>query len=119
MLITTTILAGAAVGAALVTGARVFGLRRIVKHSTKADVLFTGGIGFALAGTLAGMATALVAGLMMALVLSALKVLYRAYDALCNGWVTLESAKPVPAGADASEFDAQGNWVYNNEGYTA
>lgn len=118
MLLTTTILAGAAVGAALVTGARVFGLRRIVKHSTKADVLFTGGIGFVLAGTLAGMATALVAGLMMAVVLSVLKALYGAHDVLHRGWVSLQDDKPVPAGADPSEYDAHGNWVYNNEGYT-
>lgn len=111
MFTTITILAVASVGAALVTGARVIGLKRIVKHSTKADVAFTAGIGFVLAGTLTGLATAIVAGLIMALVLSVLKAAYKVSDRVSGAW-DWATAKPVYA----DEINA-GGWVYNQAPY--
>lgn len=85
MIGTITLLAGASVAAVMVTGARVVGLRTMVKHSTKLDVGFTALAGFALAGTITGLATAIVAGLMMALVLSVLKWVYGTVDAVQRG----------------------------------
>lgn len=84
MIGTITILAAASVAATLVTGARVVGLRRIVEHSTKVDVIFTAVIGFCLAGTITGLAAAILAGLFMALVLTVLKVMYRGCDGALN-----------------------------------
>lgn len=107
MLTTICVLAGVTTAAALVTGARVMGLRRMVKHSTKVDVAFTAGAGFLLAGTLTGLATGILAGLCMALVLSLLKLLYRAVDRLSAG---------VQAVKD--EFTADGVWEYNQDVYT-
>lgn len=109
MLGTIAILATASVGAAIVTGARVFGLRRIVKHSTKADVAFTAGIGFALAGTLTGLATAIVAGLMMAVVLTVLKPVVATVD-----WFTAGARGVKKHYAD--EYNENG-WVYNQAPY--
>lgn len=85
MFTTIAVLATATCAAALVTGSRVFGLKKIVKHSTKADVAFTAGTAFVLAGTLTGLATAIVAGLLMALTLSVLKTLFGWGDALKRG----------------------------------
>jgi hypothetical protein len=82
MISTIALLAGCTVAATLVTGARVFGLRKITKHATKVDVAFTAGAAFAFAGTLTGFAAAILAGLFMALVLSALKAMYAAKDAM-------------------------------------
>ena len=82
MISTIALLAGCTVAATLITGARVFGLRRITEHSTKVDVVFTAGAAFAFAGTLTGFAAAILAGLFMALILSALKAMYKAADAL-------------------------------------
>jgi hypothetical protein len=104
MLTTVSVLAIASVGAAIVTGARVFGLRRMAKHSTATDVVFTGGVAFVLAGTLAGMATAIVAGLIMALFLTALKSLYRLTDRVSETYTNL--CQPAPASADS-------DWEYN------
>ncbi len=110
MLTSIAILGAASVGAALVTGARVFGLRRIVKHSTKTDVAFTAGIGLCLAGTITGLATAIVAGLMMALVLTLLKSSYKAVDRLT---AALNKAKETTFG---DEHNANG-WIYNQAPY--
>lgn len=85
MFTTIAVLATATCAAALVTGSRVFGLKKIVKHSTKADVAFTAGTAFVLAGTLTGLATAIVAGLLMALTLSFLKTIFGWGDALKRG----------------------------------
>jgi hypothetical protein len=103
MLTTVSVLAVASVGAAIVTGARVFGLRRMAKHSTATDVVFTGGVAFVLAGTLAGMATAIVAGLIMALFLTALKSLYRLTDRVIETYTDM--CQPT-----VSEND---DWEYN------
>ena len=82
MISTIALLAGCTVAATLVTGARVFGLRRITEHSTKVDVAFTAVAAFAFAGTLTGFAAAILAGLFMAIILSALKAMYKAKDAV-------------------------------------
>jgi len=118
MLTTISVLASATCAAALVTGSRVFGLRKIVKHSTKTDVAFTAGAGFLLAGTLSGLATAIVAGLMMALVLSILKFFINLYDNVVNG--LREVRKPtIPEWADPTEYDSNGQWVYNQAPYVS
>jgi hypothetical protein len=112
MLTTIALLAGTSVAAVLVTGARCIGLRRIVKHSTKTDVAFTAGTAFVLGGTLTGIATAILAGLMMALVLSALKALY----ALKDRATAVVSAVSTPV-YDDNDVDQYGNWKYNQAPY--
>lgn len=115
MFTTIAVLATASVGAALVTGSRIFGLKRLVKHSNKVDVGFTAGIGFVLAGTLTGLATAIVAGLMMALVLTLLKPVVRTVEAAQRGWEAVKADR-MADGID-DEHDADGNWIYNKEPY--
>lgn len=113
MLTTITLLAGVSVAAVLVTGSRVLGLRRMVKHSTKVDVAFTIGAGVALAGTLTGIATAILAGLFMALALTVLKVLYGLVDRCGDAIAVLRGeAEPMD-----DEHDAKGNWIYNQAPY--
>lgn len=111
-MLTITVLAGATCAAALITGARVFTMRKLVQHSTKTDVLFTGVVAFGLAGTLTGLAAAIIAGLMMAVVLSALKCLYGLADAAQEAWQGVKHpSKPAPAGME-DEY-VNGVWIYN------
>lgn len=118
MFATISILAVASVGAAMVTGSRVIGLRRLVKHSNKVDVAFTAGVGFVLAGTLTGLATAIVAGLFMALLLSVLRLCYRATDAVkaaAGGIQERRANNPTYVYGD--EINMDGAWVYNQAPY--
>lgn len=110
MLGTIVLLSGASVAAFLVTGARIAGLRRLVRHSTKVDVAFTAAIGFGLAGTLTGLAAAIIAGLMMALVLTVLKSVYRLTDAVQRGYGAMRKS-------DDPEYTADGEWIYNQVPY--
>jgi len=92
----------ATVAAVLVTGHRVVGIKTIVKHATIVDVAFTVAMAVAFAGTITGLMVAIMAGLVMALFLSAL------------GWAQDKMSKT--ANSD-SEFDADGNWIYNQAPY--
>lgn len=101
MLTTALFVAGATCAGALFTASRVFGFKRLVKHATAVDVSFTVLVCILMAGTLTGMATAILAGLMMACIMSFCK---KAND-------MLDRAKgPV------SEFN-KGGWVYNQAPY--
>jgi hypothetical protein len=91
------------VAAVLVTLHRVVGIKRILRHATLVDVAFTVGMTIMFAGTLTGMLVAVLAGLIMALVLSVGRVLMKFGDS-------------TTASTD-SEFDAQGNWIYNKAPY--
>lgn len=100
--------------ACLVTLHRVVGMQRILRHATVVDVAFTLGLAVFLAGTLTGALVALLGGLIMAVTLTCLKRLQAVAEPLRKPVV----AKPViPAGADASEFDAMGRWAYNSAPY--
>lgn len=92
-------LSAATTAAALVTGQRVFGFKRMVQHSTITDCVFTAGVALLFVGTLGGTLVAVLAGLMMALFLTACKLVAKAV----NG---------VKAKTD-DEHDEQGNWVYD------
>lgn len=112
--IATSLLFGAvSVGACLVTASRVFGLRRIVKHSTKADVAFTAGSAFLLAGTLTGVTAAIMGGLMMALVLSVLRGIYRVSDRVQAGFDEMQRQR---ATVYPEEHNSEG-WIYNQAPY--
>jgi len=65
---------GLTAAAALITTARVLGIKRMIKHSTLVDATVTVGLGAALMGTATGMLTAIIAGLIVALTLSVAKV---------------------------------------------
>ena len=95
----------ATVAAVLVTGARVVGVKRLIKHATLVDVTFTVGMAVAFAGTLTGLLVAIMAGLMMAVLLSGLQYLSRFADKF--------QRKQDPA----SEFTADGQWIYNQAPY--
>lgn len=102
-------IAGAAVAtvaAALVTGSRVVGFRRILKNATLVDVVFTVGMGVAFAGTLTGLLVAIAAGLLMAVFLTGAKKCLQVWDAFKGRG---------PAAND--EFDANGVWIYNKAPY--
>lgn len=109
-------MAAVSVAACLVTLSRVVGWRRILKHATTVDVAFTIGLAAFLAGTMTGALTAVLAGLMMALVLTALRKLVAACEAGIERAKASSPAYPVPAGADPSEYNAQG-WIYNQAPY--
>lgn len=68
------IASGATVAATLITGGRVFGYKRIAKNATLIDVVFTALMLVLFAGTLTGMLVAILSGLLMALILSGMKV---------------------------------------------
>lgn len=104
------------VAACLVTLSRVVGWRRILRHATVVDVAFTVGLAMFLAGTMTGALTAVLAGLMMALVLTALRKLVAFSGALRERVEPSEPGYPVPAGADPSEYNAHG-WIYNQAPY--
>lgn len=117
MLTSIIVLSTVTVGAVLVTGSRVFGLRRIVKHSTKADVAVTVGAGFLLGGTITGLAVAITAGLMFALVMSVMKSFYGCTDSLTDalkGACAPQVETPV---YDDNGVDQHGNWMYNQAPY--
>ena len=99
-------IAGAAVatvGAVLVTGHRVIGIKRMVKHATLVDVTFTVGMAIAFAGTLTGLLVAIVAGLIMAVVLSAAQKLQTLYERRT-------------ASEPQDEYN-EGGWIYNQAPY--
>jgi hypothetical protein len=114
MLTSIIVLSTVTVGAVLVTGSRVLGLRRIVKHSTKADVAVTVGTGFLLGGTITGLAVAITAGLMFALVMSVLKLAYAAKDRATSLVTDIVGDQPV---YDDNGVDQHGNWMYNQAPY--
>jgi hypothetical protein len=91
----------ATVAASMITLGRVIGYRRMFKHATLVDVAFTVLMVLIFAGTLTGMLVAIVAGLMMALVLSAGRYLLRFFEQTENN----------------SEFTASGEWIYNTKPY--
>jgi len=100
-------LAAATTAAALVTGSRVFGFKRMVKHATVTDCLFTGGAALLFVGTLGGTLVAVLAGLMMALFLSA-----------CN-WV-IRAVEGVKTKTNSKVYDDEhdeGGWTYNQAPY--
>lgn len=90
------------VAAVLVTGHRVVGIRRILQHPTLVDVGFSVAMVVAFAGTLTGMLVAIIAGLLMALVLSAGRYLLRFER---------------PTTARDSEYNDKGEWLYNTAPY--
>ena len=61
------------VGGCLLTLTRVIGWRKVLRHATAIDVIFTILLSFILAGTLTGILIALLAGLVMAGFLSVAK----------------------------------------------
>lgn len=76
------LMALAAVAATLLTLIRIVGWRRVLRHATLIDVVFTVVICFALAGTLTGLLIGIVAGLVMAGALSVAKALVSRVEAL-------------------------------------
>ena len=114
-------MAAVSVAAFLVTLSRVVGWRRILKHATIVDVVFTIGIGFAFMGTLTGMLVAVLGGLIMALTLTCIKRVVNTAAPLAEQIKTAKQGmgrKPaVPEGADQSEYTADGNWIYNEAPY--
>ena len=120
MLTTIFVLAGATVAATLVTVSRAIGLRRVVRHATAFDIVFTILAALAFAGTLVGFAAAIVAGLIMALALSGMKAYYRAVDAAKAALRRRHEHKArsysVPAGCDPAEYNENG-WIYNQAPY--
>ena len=111
------------VAAFLVTLSRVVGWRRILKHATIVDVVFTIGIGFAFMGTLTGMLVAVLGGLIMALTLTCIKRVVKVAAPLAEQTKNFKTFKqgrnPVllPEGADLSEYTADGKWIYNEAPY--
>jgi len=95
----------ATVAAVLVTGARVFGIKRMIKHATLVDVTFTVAMAVAFAGTLTGLLVAIMAGLMMAVLMTGLQYLSRFVD------------KRKRTKDPKSEFTADGQWIYNQAPY--
>jgi hypothetical protein len=63
-------MAGATCAAALLTLGRVVGFKRIIKHATLVDVVFSIGVVAVLGSTITGALTAVLAGLFMAIGLS-------------------------------------------------
>lgn len=105
------------VAACLVTLSRVVGWRRILRHATIVDVAFTIGLAMFLAGTMTGALTAVLAGLLMALVLTALSKLVAFSGTLRERGGPSKPTYAVPAGADPSEYTADGKWIYNEAPY--
>jgi len=69
--------AGATVAATIITASRIVSWRWMAKYATLIDVLFTVLLLIVFAGTLTGMLIAVLAGLFMAIVLTALRCLTR------------------------------------------
>lgn len=104
------------VAACLVTLSRVVGWKRILRHATIVDVAFTVGLAMFLSWTMTGALTAVLVGLIMALVLTALRKLVAFSGALRERGEASSPSYPVPEGADPSEYNAQG-WIYNQAPY--
>ncbi|SEN67279.1 hypothetical protein SAMN05216227_102026 [Pseudorhodobacter antarcticus] len=66
-------MAGATCAAALLTLGRVVGFKRIIKHATLVDVVFSIGVVAVMGATMTGALTAVIAGLFMAITLSMAK----------------------------------------------
>lgn len=121
MLVVVT-MSAVSVAACLVTLGRVIGWRRILRYATLIGVGFTLGLAAFLAGTMTGALVAVLGGLMMALVLTVAKRLVSATERATG--VVRKPLLALPAGADPSEYDAKGRWIYNlppylNEGELA
>lgn len=112
-------MAAVSVAAFLVTLSRVIGWRRILKHATLVDVVFTIGLGLAFMGTLTGMLVAVLGGLLMALTLTTIKRVVTVAAPLAEQVKQAKPRKPVvmPDGADPSEYTAEGKWIYNEAPY--
>lgn len=104
------------VAACLVTLSRVVGWQRILRHAAAVDVAFTIGLAMFLVGTMTGALTAVLAGLMMALVLTALRKLVAFSGALRERVEPSKPAYHVPDGTDPSEYNENG-WIYNQAPY--
>lgn len=101
-----TFAACATVAAALITTCRVIGWRRVAKHATLVDVIFTVFMAVLLFGTLTGMLVAILSGLFMAIILTCMRYLVRIIDA-ANAHIALHKG----------ELGAKGEWVYNEKPY--
>lgn len=117
MLTTVSALAAASVAAVLITGTRVVGWKNIKKHATKWDVGFTIGIGALLYGTMTGMLVAILGGLIMALVLTVARGIDNMKDRAAAVFKRNRNTDPI-YDLDPSEFNSDGEWVYNTGVYT-
>ena len=91
--------------ATLLTLSRFGGLRVVLKYAAVVDIVFTLALMFMFAGTLGGMLVAVMGGLFLSVFLTAAKWVQRAVDD------TLNKVDPN------SEYDSDGNWVYNTDKY--
>lgn len=82
MLSTLLVLSVATVLAILITLSRVVSLRTIVKYGAIVDIIVSIGLMIVLAGTAVGAASAIVAGLFLAIALTVLKQWFKLYDAV-------------------------------------
>lgn len=105
MILETILLSSASVAATLVTLNRVVKWKTILKYATVVDIGFTLGMLGLLSGTLGGAASAILAGLLMAVFLTVSRRVHKM-------GVDLKSAV-IPANADADEYDAFGRWIYD------
>lgn len=103
MLSTIFLMSTATCAAALLTLSRVVGFKRVLKHATLVDVVFSIGAIVMMGATMTGALVAVMAGLIMALFLSGMKKL--------QGWLNAAPAAPVhkpyiPVGADLNPGNA-------------
>lgn len=108
------VMAAVLVAATLVTLTRVIGIKRVLRHATLIDVLFTVLAGVMFLGTLSGMLIAVIGGLLMALTLSTMKtvqkLLQRGADVV--GDIIKKKEVPTAADQDPAEY-SDGVWYYN------
>ena len=114
-------MAAVSVAAFLVTLSRVIGWKRILQHATLIDVVFTFGTFLVFAGTITGALVAVLGGLFMAVLLSLLKWGFlrlpgrlSGLRAKASGWTGRGYSADR---CDDSEYDRNGNWVYNTAPY--
>lgn len=117
-------MAAVSCAAFLITLSRVIGFNTILKYSVLIDVLFTIGTFMVFAGTITGALVAVVGGLMMAVFLTMAKQMKRGGKAVAKAVhkVAVKRGQHVcivelPKGADPTEYNAAGEWLYNTAMY--